>query len=234
MELIIEKNKGDAVKKAALMIAKFIKKKPDAVLEIATGSTMIPLYRELVRLYKKGEIDFSEVSTFNLDEYADIQFNNPESYHYYMNKNLFDKVNIKKHNTHFPSYHGKLYDKEIKDVGGIDLGILGIGVNGHIAFNEPGSSFNSKTREVKLSNNTIKANSRLFPSIKKVPKDAYTVGIETIMESRKIILLAFGSKKADAIFSAVKEPITIKSPASILRKHKDAVFILDKKAARRL
>ena len=111
---------------------------------------------------------------------------------------------------------------------------MGIGVNGHIAFNEPGSSFNSKTREVKLSNNTIKANSRLFPSIKKVPKDAYTVGIETIMESRKIILLAFGSKKADAIFSAVKEPITIKSPASILRKHKDAVFILDKKAARRL
>ena len=112
MELIIEKNKGDAVKKAALMIAKFIKKKPNAVLEIATGSTMIPLYRELVRLYKKGEIDFSEVSTFNLDEYADIQFNNPESYHYYMNKNLFDKVNIKKHNTHFPSYQWKISMKK--------------------------------------------------------------------------------------------------------------------------
>jgi glucosamine-6-phosphate deaminase len=234
MELIIKNNKKEAVRKAASMIAELIKKKPNAVLEIATGSTMIPLYRELVKLYRRGEIDFSEVSTFNLDEYADIQFNNPESYHYYMNKNLFDKVNIKKHNTHFPSYKGKIYEKEIEEVGGIDLGILGIGINGHIAFNEPGSSFDSKTREVKLSENTIKTNSRLFPSIKKVPKDAYTVGIETIMKSRKIILLAFGSKKADAIFSAIKGPITEKSPASILRKHKNAVFILDKKAAKRL
>jgi glucosamine-6-phosphate deaminase len=234
MKLIIEKNKKAAVKKAASMIAEIIKKKPTAVLEIATGSTMIPLYRELVKMHKKGEIDFSEVSTFNLDEYADIKFNDPESYHYYMNKNLFDKVNIKKHNTHFPSYHGKLYEKEIEEVGGIDLGILGIGVNGHIAFNEPGSSFNSQTREVKLSENTIKTNSRLFPSIKKVPKDAYTVGIETIMKSKEIILLAFGSKKAEAILSAVKDPINEKSPASILRKHKNAIFILDKKAAKKL
>lgn len=234
MELIIEKSKKESVKKAAAIIAKLIKKKPNAVLEIATGSTMIPLYRELVRMYKKKEIDFSEVITFNLDEYADISFNNPESYHYYMNKNLFDKVNIKKHNTHFPSYQGKRYDKEIEEVGGIDLGILGIGVNGHIAFNEPGSSFSSQTREVQLSDNTIKVNSRLFPSLKKVPKDAYTVGIETIMKSKKIILLAFGSKKADVIFNAIKGPITEKSPASILRKHRDVVFILDKKAAKKL
>ena len=114
MKLIIEKNKKAAVKKAASIIAEIIKKKPTAVLEIATGSTMIPLYKELVRMYKKGEIDFSGVRTFNLDEYTDIKFNDHESYHYYMNKNLFDKVNIKKHNTNFPSYHGKLYEKEIE------------------------------------------------------------------------------------------------------------------------
>jgi glucosamine-6-phosphate deaminase len=234
MELIVAGNKKEAVKKAVAIISEIIKKKPDAVLELATGSTMIPLYRELVRLCKKGEIDFSRVITFNLDEYTDISFNNPESYHYYMNKNLFDKVNIKKHNTHFPSYHGKLYEKEINKVGGIDLSILGIGVNGHIAFNEPGSSFKSKTREVKLSDKTIKTNSKLFPSIKKVPQDAYTVGIETIMKSKEIILLAFGSKKAGAIKDAIKSPITNKSPASILRKHKKAIFIIDKKAAKEL
>ena len=234
MRLIITKNKGEAIRKAASIISDLIKRKPNAVLELATGSTMVLLYKELVKLYKKGEIDFSQVITFNLDEYADIPFNDPESYHYYMNKYLFDKVNIKKHNTHFPSYHGKQYEKEIKEVGGIDLGILGIGVNGHIAFNEPGSLFKSETREIKLSEDTIKANSRLFPKIKKVPKDAYTVGIETIIKSRKIILIAFDSKKAEAIANAVKGPITEKSPASILRKHKNSIFILDKKAAEKL
>ncbi len=234
MELIIKDNKREAVKKAASIISKLVKKKPNAILALATGSTMIPLYRELSSLYKKKEIDFSQVTTFNLDEYADIAFNNSESYHYYMNKNLFDKVNIQKCNTHFPSSEGKEYEEEIKEMGGIDLSILGIGVNGHIAFNEPGSSFKSKTREVKLSEKTIKTNSKLFPSIKKVPKEAYTVGIETIMKSREIVLLAFGSKKADAIADAVKSPMTKKSPASVLRKHKNTLFILDKKAAKKL
>src|SRR5271169_2025776 len=199
MELIITENKGKAIIKAAAIISELIKRKPNAVLELATGSTMIPLYKELVKLYKRNEIDFSKVIRFNLDEYADILFNDPESYHYYMNRYLFDKVNIKKHNTHFPSYNGKLYEKEIEEVGGIDLSILGIGINGHIAFNEPGSSFKSETREVKLSKETIKTNSRLFPNTKKIPGDAYTVGIETIIKARKIILIAFGSKKADAI-----------------------------------
>src|SRR5271157_1327756 len=207
MKLIISENKREAVKKTALAIKELIRNKPNAVLGLATGSTMMPLYRELVKLYKGGEINFYEVRTFNFDEYANIPFNDRESYHSYMNKNLFNRVNIQKHQTYFPSSDGKEYEKEIKNVGGIDLSILGIGENGHIAFNEPGSSFNSKTREVRLSKNTLKSNSRLFPSIKKMPKEAYTVGIKTILGSKRIIILAFGEKKADAIAKTIKGPI---------------------------
>jgi glucosamine-6-phosphate deaminase len=233
MKLIIVRNKKEGAKKAAEIIAQVVKKKPNAVLELATGVTMVPLYKKLVKIYRKGEIDFSKITTFNLDEYAHVPYNHPESYHYYMNKNLFDKVNIQKINTHFPSSNGKEYENEIKKAGGADLSILGVGVNGHIAFNEPGSSFNSKTREVKLSKETIKSNSVLFPG-KKVPKEAYTVGINTIMKSKKVILLAFGKKKAEAIFDAVERPVTEETPASVLRKHKEAVFIIDKKAAIKL
>jgi glucosamine-6-phosphate deaminase len=196
MKLIITQSKKDAINKTAEIISDLIIKKPNAVLQLATGSTMIPLYNELVRLYKKGKIDFSKVSTFNLDEYAGLKFNDKESYHYYMNKYLFDKVNIQKCNTHFPYSNKKEYEAEINKHGGVDLAILGIGVNDHIAFNEPGSSFKSTTREVKLSETTLKSNSRLFPTIKKVPREAYTVGIKTIMKSKKIILLALGLKKS--------------------------------------
>lgn len=173
MKQIITKSKKEAVEKTAQIISELIKKKPEAVLQLATGSTMIPLYNELVRLYRKGEIDFSKISTFNLDEYAGLKFNDKESYHYYMNKYLFDRVNIQKCNTHFPSSNREEYEAEIDRHGGVDLAILGIGVNDHIAFNEPGSSFDSKTREVKLSETTLKVNSRLFPKIRKVPREAY-------------------------------------------------------------
>jgi len=233
MKIVIVRNKKEMAKKAALVIAETIRKKPNAVLELATGVTMIPLYKRLVRLYKRKEIDFSKVITFNLDEYAHMPYNNPESYHYYMNRNLFDKVNIQKINTHFPSSNGKEYENEIKKAGGADLSILGVGVNGHIAFNEPGSSFNSKTREVKLSKETLKSNSALFPG-KKVPREAYTVGINTIMKSKKVLLLASGSKKSNAILEAVEKPVTEKNPASVLRRHRNVTFIIDKKAAKDL
>lgn len=234
MELVIARDKKEAIKKATKIISDLIRKKPNAVLQVATGSTMIPLYNELVRLYKKGEINFSEVSTFNLDEYAGLNFNNKESYHYYMNRYLFDKVNIQKCNTHFPSSNKEEYETEINKHGGIDLTILGIGINGHIAFNEPGSSFKSTTREVKLSKKTLDVNSRLFPNIKKVPKEAYTVGIKTIMKSKGIMLLAFGSKKSDAIKKALNGPITKDVPASVLREHKNVTFILDRDASQGL
>lgn len=216
MEIIIVRNKKEMAKKAALIIFDVIKTKPNAVLELATGKTMIPVYKELIKLYKGKKIDFSQVSTFNLDEFAHIPFNNPKSYHYYMSKNLFNKVNIKKYNTHFPTAKGKEYENEIAKSGGIDLSLLGIGENGHIAFNEPGSSFKSKTREVKI------------------PRDVYTVGIGTIMKAKKIVLLASGVRKANAIHDTIKGLITEKLPASILRKHKNAILIVDKKAAKRL
>jgi len=212
MEVVIE-DKKRAVEIAVLIIEKLIQKKPNAVLGLATGKTMIPLYKELVSHYKKGEINFSRIKTFNLDEYAE---NN--DFHDYMKENLFNKVNIKKKNTHFPSFNTEDYEKEIKKARGIDLCILGIGENAHIAFNEPGSSFNSKTRMVII--------------LKR--KKAYTMGIETIMKSKKIILLAWGRNKAKAIHDSLKREISEEVPASVLRKHKDATFILDKPAASKL
>ncbi|MDD5700037.1 MAG: glucosamine-6-phosphate deaminase [Candidatus Nanoarchaeia archaeon] len=213
MKVIIAKSRKEAVKRAASIFLGAVKRKPHAVLGLATGSTMIPLYRKLVQLYKKGEIDFSKIKTFNLDEYTRSKI-----FHKYMNKHLFSKVNIKKQNAHFPSSNTKDYENEIKKAGGIDLCILGIGKNGHIAFNEPGSSFQSITRKV------ITADSR----------HAYSIGIKTIMSSKKIILLAFGKEKANAVFKSLRGDVTEDVPASVLRKHKDAAFILDKAAASKL
>lgn len=234
MKLIITKDKKEAARKVALIIAGVISKKPGAVFLLATGSTMIPLYKELVQIYRKNKIDFSRVKTFNLDEYAGLKFNDKNSYHAYMSRNLFDRVNIQKCNTYFPSSNGKRYDEEIKKSGGVDLCILGIGVNGHIAFNEPGSSFKSTTRRVRLSASTIKANSRFFSSMKNVPKEAYTVGIKTIMKSRKIILIAFGTKKADAVCKTVKGKVSEKVPASALKNHKNTILVIDKNASKKL
>lgn len=212
MKVVIE-DKKRAVEIAVLIIEKLIQKKPNAVLGLATGKTMIPLYKELVSHYKKEKIDFSKVRTFNLDEYAE---NN--DFHDYMKENLFNKVNIQKENTHFPSFNTENYEKEIKKARGIDLCLLGIGENAHIAFNEPDSPFNSKTRMVITSNR----------------KKAYTMGIKTIMSSRKIILLAWGRNKAKAVYDSLKDTITEKIPASVLRKHKDVTFILDKSASSKL
>lgn len=212
MKVIIE-DKKRAVEIAVLIIERLVQKKPNVVLGLATGKTMIPLYKELVNFYKKGRINFSKVRTFNLDEYAE---NN--DFHDYMKENLFNKINIKKENTHFPSLNTESYEKEIKKAHGIDLCLLGLGENAHIAFNEPGSSFNSKTRIVFTSDR----------------KKAYTMGIKTIMSSRKIILLVWGKNKAKAVHDSLKGEISEKIPASVLRKHRDATFILDKLASSKL
>ncbi len=231
MKIIFLKNKKDVGKNAASIVADAVRKKSNLVLGLASGRTMIPLYRELVRLFNNMKTSFSRVRSFNLDEYSGLNGRDKTSLRYFMNKHLFNRVNIKRENIHFldgrtrdKNRECKKFEDSIKDSGGIDLIILGIGRNGHIGFNEPGSSFNSLTRRVKLSETTRKDN-------KRVPKYALTIGIKTIMKARKIILLASGKNKADAVGLAVKGKISKELPASVLRKHRDVIFILDKSAA---
>ena len=233
MELIITKNSQEMARKATRIIANLVKNKPKAVLGLATGRTMIPVYKELVKIARKEKIDFSKITTFNVDDYLGLSAKNPASHAYYMNKHFFSKANINKKNTHLPDKNIKSYGKLIKKAGGIDLQLLGIGRNGHIGYNEPGqgSTLNSKDRKIKLTENTRKANSGAFPSLSKVPKYAVTLGISTILKAREILLLANGKHKADAIAKAVKGKISSKNPASFLRKHKNCLFIVDKEAA---
>lgn len=237
MEVHIEKDYNALSKKAAGIIADFIKKNPKCVLGLATGSTPVKAYSLLGKMCKAGKISFKKITTFNLDEYSGLNPKNPQSYHFLMKKNLFDKTDINIKNTFFPTDFApnyKNYDKKIKESKGIDLQILGIGSNGHIGFNEPGSKFSSKTRQVSLNRTTIKDNSRFFKSIKDVPKKAATMGIATIMKAKKIVLLASGGNKKEAVFSALSGPVLTKMPASILQKHKNVIVILDKKAAEKI
>jgi len=189
-------------KLAAKIVAKQIEDKPNTVLGLATGSTPLGMYRELVKLHKKGKLDFSKVTTFNLDEYLGLSPEHPQSYHYYMYENFFNHVNIEEKNIHIPKGDTKdpvqeclNYEKEIEKVGGIDLQILGIGINGHVGFNEPNINLEAKTHVIQLSNDTIKANSRFFKNLGEVPKKAITIGMATIMKSKKIILMAWGAEK---------------------------------------
>lgn len=196
----------------ASLVAETIEENPQCKLGLPTGSTPIGMYRNLVQ----GGLDWSEVQTFNLDEYEGISHLHPESYHMYMKKNLFLHVNLKKENINFPDDQ---YDKTIRDLGGLDLVILGIGHNGHIAFNEPGSSLTSRTRKVKLTKETIEANSRFFSSIDEVPKKAHTMGMKTIRESKKVILIANGKDKFDILDECFNGSVTKDKPASILQVH---------------
>ena len=225
MKLIILKDKKQVSIKAGKIVSDLIKKNPNAVLGLATGKTMIPFYKNLT----KQDLDFSKIKTFNLDEYIGLKETDKKSFRYFMNKYFFNKININKKNIHFPSYNSKKYEKEIKKEK-IDLQILGIGRNGHIGFNEPGSSFKSVTRKVKLTKNTRFVN-KLFG---RSSTHAFTMGIKTIMSSRKIILLAFGFAKADAIQKAIEGKLSEDVPASILRKHRNVTFILDERAASKL
>jgi len=229
IKITIKKNKNEVSKEAARIISQSINKKPSLVLGLATGKTMIPVYKELLNLYKKKKISFKKVRTFNLDEYYNIDDKN--SFRYYMDKNLFNKVDINKKNINFlkEEKDGKNYEEKIKNLP-IDLQILGIGINGHIGFNEPGSSIKSKTRKVKLSESTIKTNSRFFKS-KKIPRYALTMGIGTIMKAKRIILIATGKEKS-SIIKKTLDKTNKNIPASILNKHSNVEFLLDSQTAK--
>jgi glucosamine-6-phosphate deaminase len=225
MKILVLKNKKQVSEKVADIVSNAVKKNPSSVLGLATGKTMIPVYKNLM----KRDLDFSKIKTFNLDEYSGLKETDKKSFHYFMRKYFFNKININKKNIHFPNSNFKKYENEIKKEK-IDLQILGIGRNGHIGFNEPDSSFKSITRKVKLTKNTRFVN-KLFG---KSSEAAFTMGIKTIRGSKKIVLVAFGSKKAEIIAKTIEGKITEKVPASILRKHKDVTFILDEKVASKL
>lgn len=225
---------------AAGIIADQIITKPKTVLGLATGSTPLGLYNELIRLHKNEGLDFSNVISFNLDEYVGLTKNHPQSYNIFMHKTLFSKINIKQKNIHIPNgntYNNKeceKYELLIKSCGGIDLQILGIGSDGHIAFNEPSSSLGSRTRIKTLTQETVKDNARFFDNITDVPKFAVTMGVGTIMEAKKILLLASGSSKAKPIKKAIEGPISSMCSASAIQMHPKTVVIVDNDAAKEL
>ncbi len=240
MKVIIVQNKKEGGACAAKLILNRIKKKKNTTFGLATGKTMIPLYKKLSGLYKRGEINFSRVRCFNLDEYIGFNKNDKKSNYRFIKKYFFRKVNIREENIFFldgkasdPILECKKYEERIKKYGGIDLQILGIGINGHIGFNEPGSSFSSRTRKVMLRNETRHANAWLFGSFKRVPRYALTTGIETILSARKIVLLAFGKDKAAAVAATFKRA-TKQVPASVLQRHPNVTFIIDRAASANL
>lgn len=215
---------------------KTIKAKPNCVLGLATGTSPLGVYANLVDANKKGEVSFRNVATFNLDEYIGLEGTHNQSYRYFMNKNLFEHIDIDLEKTHvlkgvgdYESYMNQ-YDGLIKSFGGIDLQILGIGSDGHIAFNEPGTPFSSLTHIAELTESTIKDNSRLFNDISEVPTKAVTMGLKSIMNARKIVLLATGKNKAQAIYNLIKGPLDESVPCSILQKHEDCTIYVDDEA----
>lgn len=237
MRLILCKNYEEMSKAAAKIVASQIVLKPDSILGLATGSTPVGMYNLLADMNKNGEIDFSEVKSFNLDEYYPLSADNDQSYHYFMDENLFSKVNIKKENTHIldglaenPETECAEFEKKIEQSGGIDLQILGIGQNGHIGFNEPNASLNSKTHLTDLTESTIKANSRFFESYDDVPKQALTMGIGSILKAKKIILMASGANKHRVVNELLKGEVNTDIPASMLKLHSDVVLICDEAA----
>ena len=236
MKTQIFSNKEQMAKVAAHKFAELINLKPDCVLGLATGSTPLPAYAELVSMYEQGAVDFSAVRTFNLDEYAGISREHEQSYYKFMFDNLFSKVNIKPENVHLPHPLSDdagcaAYDAAIEKTGGIDLQLLGIGHNGHIAFIEPGDAFPEGTLIVELSQSTIDANKRFFASENEVPKKAVSMGIGSIMKAREIMMLVTGADKAKAVNEMINGEITPMCPASILQTHPSVTVLLDEEAA---
>lgn len=237
MNIIRAKDYQDMSRKAANIISAQIIMKPDCVLGLATGSTPVGTYRQLIEWYEKGDLDFSRVSTVNLDEYRGLTHIDPQSYYYFMQENLFDHVNIDKAATHVPDGTNPdaadacaKHEQIIKSLGGIDLQLLGLGNNGHIGFNEPGAAFEKETHLVDLAESTIRANARFFTSIDEVPKQAYTMGIRTIMQAKKILVVVSGESKADIVSRAFFGPVTPEVPASILQMHPDVTVVCDEAA----
>ncbi|HZG60340.1 MAG TPA: glucosamine-6-phosphate deaminase [Anoxybacillus sp.] len=237
MKLIEAKDYQDMSRKAADIIIDQVKKKPNSILGLATGGTMIGTYAALVDDYKQNGTSYQQVKTVNLDEYIGLAPEHPNSYHYYMNDHLFNHIDIPKSQTYLPNGLAKdieaecqRYENLIKQIGGIDLQLLGIGQNGHIGFNEPGTSFESTTHVVELELSTRQANARFFNRFEEVPTHAITMGIATIMKSKKILLLASGLKKAPIIAELFAGKVTTQIPASILNKHPNVIVIADQEA----
>ena len=238
MQVIICENYKEMSKKSADIIADEIKKNPRSILGLATGSTPIGLYEELVSMYEKGELNFKDITTFNLDEYYRIRQTDSQSYFYFMNEHLYSKINLKKENINIPfgdaddaAAECERYNKKIESMGGIDIQLLGIGNNGHIGFNEPADFLSARTHQVSLTEDTINANSRFFDSKDEVPVKALTMGMGEIMNARKILVLASGKSKSPIVKEFLNGGITTKVPVSFLNLHNDVVLVLDKEAA---
>ena len=237
MNIIKAKDYQDMSRKAANIISAQVIMKPDCVLGLATGSTPVGAYEQLVDWYKKGDLDFSKVSSVNLDEYRGLKRTDPQSYYYFMHEHLFSHVNIREEATHVPDGTNPdadaacaEHERIIRELGGIDLQLLGLGNNGHIGFNEPCECFEKTTHCVDLTQSTIEANSRFFQSIEEVPTQAYTMGIGTIMAAKKILVVVNGEGKADIVARAFWGPVTPEVPASILQMHPDVIVVADEAA----
>ena len=241
MEIIVAKDYQDMSEAAADIIAELVAEKPGCVLGLATGSTPEGLYAELVKRYEEEGLDFSRVATFNLDEYRGLPADHEQSYRYFMQDNLFNHIDIKPENTHVlngltknPEAECAAYNKLIQDLGGIDLQLLGMGHNGHIAFNEPGDDFGLEAHLVDLTESTIEANKRFFESRDEVPRHALSMGIKNIMNARRILIIVSGEEKADIVKQAFTGPVTKEVPASVLQLHPDVTLVGDKAALHKL
>ena len=242
MLLVLKASPEDVGREAARMVANAVRRNPALRLGLATGSTMLGMYRELVRLHREENLDFSRVTTFNLDEYLGLTSNHPQSFHYFMQQNFFAHITITPPNVHIPDggikgnyqQYCASYERAIRDAGGIDLQVLGIGRNGHIGFNEPTSSLGSRTRLKVLSKETIEDNRKFFAAGEEIPQCAITMGIGTILEAKRVLLLASGPSKAAAIAKAIEGPITASVTASALQLHGDVTFIVDRDAGAQL
>jgi glucosamine-6-phosphate deaminase len=238
MRVKINPDKETASRIAAQIVAKQVRRRPNCVLGLATGSSPLLMYQELIRMHHEEGLDFSAVTTFNLDEYVGLHPGHEQSYHHFMHENLFNKINIPNSQINIPDgraldfdVYCAAYERQIAECGGIDLQILGIGSDGHVAFNEPGSSLGSRTRIKTLASETVRDNARYFGDAAKVPRLAITMGVGTILESRQCLLLAFGKQKSQAIHDAIEGPITAQVTASALQLHRDVICVLDADAA---
>ncbi|MFB1049949.1 glucosamine-6-phosphate deaminase [Paraliobacillus sp. JSM ZJ581] len=241
MDFIIVDNYEEMSKRARDIFVEKVNKKPNAVLGLATGSTPERFYELLIDAYKQNNVSFENATSFNLDEYVGVSPDNSQSYHHYMNEKLFNHINLPAKQANLPEGETEdlqeacnKYEEKIKNAGGVDLQLLGIGLNGHIGFNEPGTPFDQETHVVDLAPSTREANARFFDSIDEVPTKAITMGIKTIMQSKQIVLLISGEKKADCLYQLVNDPISEDFPASILREHPNVTIIADKAAASKI
>lgn len=241
MRVIIVKDYQKMSQRAAKIVANRMKRKPDLVLGLATGSTPLGMYSELIRMHKEEGLDFSKVRSFNLDEYCGLSSDHPQSYHYFMYDKLFNHINIRPENIYIPrgdvekaDIFCEWYEKKIKEEGGMDLQVLGIGRDGHIGFNEPGSSLGSRTRIKTLTKETIEDNARFFKKKEEVPRYAITMGLGTISEAKECLLLASGTNKAEAIQKSIEGPVSAEITASLLQLHPRVMIIVDEEAAQNL